>query len=356
MSRNMIMGSIGIIGIGEGGCNIASKFEQFGYKKVFYINSAMKDLDKIETSPENMYHIPNASGCVRNREKAKEYLKENYDIILNNVQGKLSNLRIIFCIFSMGGGTGSGMTPMLINALMKRLPNTTFNVIGIIPDSLSSPRMKYNACECYNEIKKLKSGLGNIYFINNDNACQDGKMSVKLETLDNSLISRIHNIVTVSDSSGSVDEAEVLELLSTPGNVLIGDIVDDKNDMKVIYDVSLTPTKSGCEYLLYSINEMSTSTRDTVEEEFGIPSDSFTAHNDDSDFVAAFGMSLPEDVFNLLKEETEVVMDLREEVEETESLDISSLNSRFSKSKVSPKIKEKAKKNSQSLLDDLEDF
>lgn len=353
--RNMVMGSIGFIGIGEGGCNIVNKFEKMGYKKVYYINSAMKDLDKIDANVDSVYHIPNASGCVRNRDKAKEYLKENYDIILNNIQQKLGNLKIIFVAFSMGGGTGSGMSPMIINGLTQHLPNTVFNTIAIIPDGLSSATMKYNSIECYNELKKIKPKLGNSYFINNDNACEKNKLTAKIEVIDNSFISRLNEVINTSDKNGSVDEAEVITLLSTNGNVLFGEIVDDKDVKRVVTDISLTPVKQGCEYILYSLSDVKNYDKDIVEGTYGIPRDDFMAYTDKDDLVVSFGMAFPEEVFTKLKESCSVIMEVREEVEEGDYIELSDLNSRF-KPKVSQKVKEKAKKNSIDLLAELEDF
>lgn len=357
MIRNMVTGSIGFIGVGEGGCNVVNKFEKLGYKKVYYINSAMKDLDKIDIDMDAMYHIPNASGCVRNRDTAKAYLKENYDIILDNIQQKLGNLKIIFVVFSMGGGTGSGMSPMLINGLSKRLPATTFNTISIIPDSLSSAKMKYNGVECYNEMKKLKNkvNLGNSYFINNDNACENNKITAKLDVIDNSFVSRLNDLITTSDKGGSVDPAEVLTLLSTPGNTIFGEIIDDKDGKRVVVDISLTPVTQGCEFILYSLADMKQYDKDAVENTYGIPSDDFIAYTDKDDIVTAFGMAFPEDIFNGLKESCNMIMEVREEVKETDLIDISDLDSKF-KSKLSPRVKEKAKKNSKDLLAELEDF
>lgn len=358
MIRNMVMGSVGFIGIGEGGCNLVNKFEQLGYKKVFYINSAMKDLEKLDTDPTAIYHIPNASGCVKNRDTAKTYLKENYDIILNNIQQKMSNLKVIFVAFSMGGGTGSGMSPMLINGLINRLPNTTFNTISIVPDSLASATMKYNACECYNELKRIKVNLGNSYFINNDSVCENGKITAKLETIDNSFVSKLHDLMNTSSKDGSVDEAEVLSLLSTNGNTLISEILPQKNqlDKQLILDISLIQVKAGCSYILYSIADPTNYVKDVVEETYGIPKDDFIAYSQESEFVAAFGMAFPEETFKKLKEDCEVIMSVREEeqVEEDVNLDISSLNPFFKP--VPAKVKEKAKQNSKDLLDDLANF
>lgn len=361
MARNMMMGNVGFIGIGEGGCNIVNKFEHLGYKKVFYINSAIKDLNSLDTEDPTTttFHIDNEVGCARDRDKAKGLVKRDYDIILSSVQKKMSNLKVIFVVFSMGGGTGSGMSPMLISGLTKRFPNTTFNTVSVIPDGLSSAKVKYNACECYNEIKKLKSILGNSYFINNNNICEKGKYTAKLETLDNSFVSRLNDVINVSDSQGSVDEAEVLSLLKTNGNVLLSEILPDitKEGQRLMLDISLTDVNTQvCMYHLYSVTDGRNYIKDEVENKYGIPQDDFVAYSDGADFVATFGVHFPDRLFEKIKEESEAIMSLRNEVEvEEKDLDMSSLSNMF-KSTVSAKVKEKAIKNTNNILDDLEDF
>lgn len=367
MIRNMVMGNIGFIGIGEGGCNIVNIFEKLGYKKVYYINSASKDLDNLDTADatNTVFHIDNELGCARNRDKAMQLAKENYDLILSNVQKKMSNLKIIFVAFSMGGGTGSGMSPILMNGLIKRFPNTVFNTISIIPDLLSSAKMKYNACECYLDLKKIQKNLGNSYFINNDNVCKNGKYVAELEVLDNAFASRLNEIINTSDKNGSVDDAEVLTLLSTNGNVLISEILPENSDIgRLMLDLPFTDlTYKSCVYNLYSIRDSSDLIRDDVEDKYGIPEDDFIAYSDGSAFVATFGIPFPDMLFDKLREYSEAMMTLRNELA-TESdsevkLDISSLSSMFSTTSnkaIPKKIKDKAIKNSQDILNDLEDF
>lgn len=358
MIRNMVVGSIGFIGIGEGGCNIVNKFESLGYKKVFYINSAMKDLSKLnKADSSSIYHIPNESGCVRDRTKAKQLLKDNYDIILNNIQQKLGNLKIIFVVFSMGGGTGSGMSPLLLSGLINRMPNTKFNTISIVPDAFSSAKMKYNACECYSEIKKIKNHLGNSYFINNDNIRQNDKYIAKIDVMDNSFVSKLNDVINVSDSNGSVDEAEILTLLSTNGNTLIYEILPEHDIIKdrLSLDISLTEVESGCEYLLYSILNDSHYIKDIVEEKVGVPMDKFIAYNEEADFIVSFGMKFPDKLFSKLRSECEDIMCARENVEDNNEFELNDLNNIF-KPKLSKTIIDKSIKNSKDLLDELADF
>lgn len=356
MIRNMVLGSIGIIGVGEGGCNVANKFEKLGYK-TFYINSAMKDLNKLETNSDNTYHITDAKGCVRDRDKAKSYLKNNYDIILSNIKQRMGNLNIIFVVFSMGGGTGSGMSPMLMNGLMAHMPNSTFGSMGIIPDNMSSAKMKANTCECYSELKKLKDRIGNCYFIDNNGVCENNLSVANLDTLDKSFVSRINDLVNVSDSMGSVDEAEITTLLTTSGNVLISEILPNIKEIenRLVLDMSLIPVDAVTEYLLYSIRDNSNYVKDLAESMFGIPEDNFIAYNDNSEFVASFGMPFPEEKFIKLREDAKDIMQLRDEVKDDVDFELDSLSSLF-KSKLPKSVKDKAVKNSKDLLAELEDF
>ncbi|MGL6174913.1 MAG: hypothetical protein ACRC1P_09950 [Cellulosilyticaceae bacterium] len=361
------MGQIGFIGIGEGGGNICRKLHDVGFKNVFYINSAMKDLKKIDATAENSYHIPAALGCARNRDLAKQYVKENYDIILSHVQQKMSNLKIVYLVFSMAGGTGSGMSPILLSGLIKRMPHIKFGTMSIIPNRISSPKMKYNACECYSELCDVISknedayDFASSFFINNDNICEENVITSSLDLVDNAFISRFHDLCMVEDSKGSVDSAEILTVLSVPGNALVYEIVKEtKTEKRLILDISMSPSKKKkSKMMLYSIKDDSNFMKAEIEDIVGVADDNFVAYNEYSEFIASFGMKFPDYIFTKLRsecEDTMIAKSLDEEEEDDESFTIGTLKSTFNAKPVTKDVKEKAKKNTDDLWDDLADF
>lgn len=367
--RNLVMGQIGFIGIGEGGGNICRKLHDVGFRNVFYINSAMKDLKKVDATADNSYHIPDGLGCARDRSLAKDYVKENYDIILSHIQQKMSNLRIIYLVFSMAGGTGSGMSPMLLSGLIKRMPHIKFGTMSIVPNRLSSPKMKYNACECYSElcdvIKKNEDEytLGSSFFINNDNSCEDNIITANLDLIDNSFVSRFRDLCMVEDSKGSVDAAEILTVLSVAGNSLVYEIVQEtRTEKRLMLDISMSPAKKRkCEFMLYSIKDDGNYLKNEIEEITGVAGDNFIAYNDSSEFIASFGMKFPDYIFTKLRSECEDTMiaktldEEEDDEDKTDRFNMGSLKTTFTKP-VTKDVKEKAKQNTDDLWDDLADF
>lgn len=361
MARNLINGSVAFVGIGEGGSAIANQFKELGYT-TYFINTAIKDLSKVDVPSTMKYHIPLALGCVKNRDKAKEYTKEYYDIIASHIETKLGNFAVIFVCFSMAGGTGSGISPILINTLAKRMPSITFGTIGIIPDDASSPKMKFNACECYEELKKVKDRglLGNSYFINNNNVLIENKQIMPLSNIDKSFASKLHDLISLSSSDGSVDEAEVLELLKISGNTLIAEILPN-NPMvedRVVLDMSMSETEKGCTYYAYSITTEENFIQQTVESKFGKAGDYFKAIGTGADFVVSFGMEFPDNIMmQLYQDYREDLASIEDELRPKSNTSIFGDGLGKFINPAEKKVKEeKAAKVAKDIFDELEDF
>lgn len=296
MSNSLMNDRIAFIGIGQAGGNIANEFRSLGYTS-FFINTSIEDLNTIEADVRFKYHIPTAQGCNKDRDKAKQYTKDYYEIISNQIATKFGNITKFFFCFSMGGGTGSGISPLLINSLSKKKKNITFNAICILPASDESAKIKFNAINCYKELKSIPF-LSNIYFI--DNNTYGGKNDInifpkttKLESINKQIALRIDDVLSMcnADTRGIIDTEEIEELLKVNGNVLIADIKDGS----IFIDDIFPTTKIGCQYIAYSLKNENDYIKEKVEETFGKPLDDYKGYNNSSSFVAVFGLPLPEE-------------------------------------------------------------
>lgn len=317
--KPLMSSSVAFVGVGQAGGNIAKEFKDLGYT-TYYINTSAVDLQTIDADKNYKYQVPMAQGCSKNRDLAKKYTKEYYDTIVGQVKSKLGNFSHIFFCFSMGGGTGSGITPMLVNSLVNKIPDISFGIIAAIPELSESSKMKHNAMSCFTEIEGI-IGLGNIYFIANENRKREGRI-ISYEELNKGFANKIHDFLSItnSDKKGTTDESEVLTLLKMEGNTVIADLLgggatDKFNLPPITIEPTLAKSKKGCLYLAYSLINDEDFIQGKVEDVFGTPSDYFKGYNDKKSFVVAFGLPLPSETIHELQESYESDVEKRRSVE-----------------------------------------
>lgn len=171
MKNNTLKNEIRFCAVGAAGANVTQMLEKKGYK-AYYINLAKQDLDLIN-SP-NKLHIKNGEGASKNRDKAKEVLSESIDEVLDVVEQQITE-RYIFVVFSLGGGSGSGLSPFLASVIAEN-PNKKVGLVIILPSMSESLQARINAYEALAEIINLKNSFGSIFIL--DNNQREDKLSI----------------------------------------------------------------------------------------------------------------------------------------------------------------------------------
>ena len=113
------------IGCGQCGCQIVSEIEKRvmgldGTKdntSFVGINSSLEDLSAVNLS--HKIHMKNCTGAAGNRNRSLDALAENIDEILPELQKYIIDGSTVFIAFSMGGGTGSAIGPVLARILLE---------------------------------------------------------------------------------------------------------------------------------------------------------------------------------------------------------------------------------------------
>ena len=206
--------SIGFIAIGQGGGNIGSLFEENGYN-VLFINTSSEDLDTLKTS-KFKHHIKNGEGCNKDRYKAKGLIIEDFEAISNQINDKMQE-EYIYVIFSAGGGTGSGASPMLIDLLIQNTQKKV-GAITILPDKKEPIKTFINAYECFQELEGIENMCSTFIL---DNSKGD-KLSVNKIFVN--LFNAFIEMPTHRSVRGNIDKAEIKELLDTRGAAVISKI------------------------------------------------------------------------------------------------------------------------------------
>lgn len=204
---------IGFVAIGQAGGNIGKLFEKLGYT-VLYINTSEEDLKTLPDAAHK-YHLEGGDGCNKDRTKAKKLLARNLEKVMKEISGKVPQ-KMVFTIFSAGGGTGSGIGPALTAVLQQEQDKMT-GAITILPSETESVKAHVNAWDCVRELADIEE-IGASFFI--DNNSDRGKM--KLNDIFVRLLDDFISIPEKKTSAlGNIDRAEIKEVLSTKGAAVI---------------------------------------------------------------------------------------------------------------------------------------
>ena len=137
---------------GAGGCgvNMVAKVVKVpnnavGYAEVNYVAIDASRSNIVESDIENTYLIPGVDGSGSNRKDAYGMCEPHVDKILRTHPPTDFNI----VVFSLGGGVGSTMGPLILNELLSR----GLDVVIVVVGSIVSER------ECSNTINTLNSML-----------------------------------------------------------------------------------------------------------------------------------------------------------------------------------------------------
>lgn len=238
--------SVGIIGIGNAGSQVAELATKNQIDAVV-INSSENDLSTISN---NIIKFPlgDLRGAGKNRTEAKKFLKDAIKKILNeeNFIEFMDDKDVIFVISSTGGGTGSGISPILTQILKKSFPESYIIMIGILPTIDEAYSTQINTIDYLQELyKKVEDPTYMLYDNDKFKSLPSHIMmtEVNRRIVDDIIILRgTYNYTT---KYSSIDEKDMSMILSTTGRIVVASYLNIKE--KNIDSVSIDKQ---IEYLL----------------------------------------------------------------------------------------------------------
>lgn len=218
------MKSIGVLGVGQAGGNIAEIAATMGFQTAL-INTNQRD-GLVNTRVEKKYFVPGYNGAGQDRSIGVRAVNENYRELIDFVQRSFKNIKLLLVAFSTDGGTGSGMSPLLIDLLLDHLPGVDIGAIAVVPDRNVLAGNRINAAECIEEISKIDS-LSSVFLVDNDQLRklnpQSSKHQIYLSS-NHQVMDAINNVLQVTKKSslyGNFDETDLMNILSTRGVTVI---------------------------------------------------------------------------------------------------------------------------------------
>lgn len=234
--------NFGFIGVGHAGGLFVSDAKLKGYE-VLAINSAEVDLKSLfNFSDEDKIHLTGFQGAGKNREVGKNAFSTHQEKVVDKIKQKFMKCQVIFPVFSLGGGTGSGLGPDLIQVLSDVFPNKVISPIVFFPSRNEPPRAQMNALESFSELSSSKE-IGTCFLIDNDKTLQRSSSNTLKEkySLTNShffdYLNRFNQSTERNSTFGTLDKMDLLTTFTERGNAVFVDITLDHNMAKNPEDV-----------------------------------------------------------------------------------------------------------------------
>ena len=329
MKDNMVC-----IGIGACGGKMVKEFYNNSYQS-FFINTSYQDLEALNIPNSLIYHIPNAYGCAKNRQKAIEYAKNYYESMIGRLLDVYPTARTFLIHYSLGGGTGSG-TANLFSALLSSILYSKgvedFKIINICakPKSYESYQIQKNAKESLEEMYAMvDKGVINQYFIINNDSRET------LEEINEEHFLLFERWIEGEDSNNvsNVDESERADLFSYSGNAMIfefasKDFSEFKTNIQREYSNSIycvaskEPTALG---LALNSNIKEEEALETIEETVGYYSNTHITPTESSNLVFVSGIvdkgRIVNQLTKLINNKANKINTTVQEVDEEESIE-----------------------------------
>lgn len=161
-----------VIGTGQAGSNIASVFYSRGYNAIA-VNTAPQDLKSLDLPEINKILISNSSGIAgASRERSLGYAaaKSNLEMLKTQIANKSRDCQAYIVASSLGGGSGSGSLPLIID-ILNEIDSKPIIVFGCLAGQLNSDFLeKSNTVEALSDMMKLLQAQKITNFVAIDNA------------------------------------------------------------------------------------------------------------------------------------------------------------------------------------------
>lgn len=246
---------IGVIGLGNAGNQVAVLANERLNCPAIAINSSDNDLAMVNDKVKKI-RISNeagtSDGSAKNRKVAKSYLKDSIMSIISEdteFVDMIKNMQVCFVVSSTGGGIGSGTAPILFKILKQQFAKTDvkFILVAITPVMGDKPVSHVNTLEYFKEVYTNLEGATYMVY---DNSKYDLSSYILLPKVNEEIVKDMEVIscrFNYSTPYESIDNGDMLRLISFPGRLLVSRIVDIKEkdiDNQSIEDMIINNIKT----------------------------------------------------------------------------------------------------------------
>ena len=216
----------GIIGAGNCGGQIVNLAAETMKVDGIAINTSDQDLSEVKSETVKTYLIGDKKGAGQNRLTAKKSLKNDIREITESDDFKkfVSGLELIYIVSSTGGGTGSGISPILYH-LISQMTKAPIILVGILPTLGEDRGVQMNTAsyldEIYNKIPDTR------YMIYDNNKAANKSSVEMLKTINEAVV---HDMKVLSGyfnqatPYSSIDDKDMLSIIKPAGRIVVASV------------------------------------------------------------------------------------------------------------------------------------
>lgn len=330
-----------------------------------FVNTAYNDMAKLEKfSDDNAFLFPSANGSGKNRNIAKEYVKGQIKSLVDTIASyPLHDTIVIFT--SADGGTGSGVTPMLIQLLHKTFMmkdlNRSINLVAVIPDCNNEDKVSFeNTIEFWNEIVAIKDEcLNDIKLVDNSK----GQTYAEINERVTDELNRAYSMNGEHDE-GDIDDADAKKFNIEKGFGLVLPLDNKFRYAKEAIDSALDnsifaiPNSYECNYLGISLVEGDFKINDVRNCFDTVYKTTYRTYNNKHNTIVLAGCDAPSEIIENIKESLDEINNKnlkRENKSKDLTIDLKDTTNKKNKSKEKATFTEDELDDIASALEDLFD-
>ena len=248
---------IGFVGVGQCGGNIANEFAKLGYSAVA-INTAKPDLEKL-TNIRNEHRLLislGIQGAGKNPDIGEDaFIQHNEEVtsLIANAFGDIVD--IVYICAGFGGGTGSGIAPIL-SALLCEL-GYNVGVIATLPTKNESQKVQLVALNAFQKMSE-NDNISSFFIVDNDKTV-DGSIGVKTQynVTNVNIAKQFDGLYQLTDvaSDMAFDARDFITLLNNRGVAAMAVVQID--DLKDFGEVALQKITDSIKKGLFADTELS---------------------------------------------------------------------------------------------------
>lgn len=336
----MLKNDVAVVGAGLGGATVAYGLQQKNYR-AYLINGSEQDNRTIPDA-KNVLILEGYDGLAGDRSLALEALQRNKQILktISEIEQK-----IVLCVASGGGSTGSGNLPYICDILAADSERIVVPIV-LMPRKDEPIQKRLNA---YNLAKELidTDGIGAIIFVNNESYDDLKRINVVFVNMLDAFFS------DSSASSGSnFDDSEKMKMLKEPGAFVIAMLSDKRAEEKktttqdminalTAKNIFLPINNDGIVGNIGIINQKNNKLDEhELIKAIGTPENVFVGYNGNVNIACASGLSYPVEYIKKLGQSA--VEEQKERIEKRKTISV--LDDLNTEEIVIPEVKKKTTK------------
>ncbi|WP_459885911.1 tubulin/FtsZ family protein [Halostagnicola bangensis] len=225
---------VALIGVGQAGGKVTERLVRFDAEMEFdaiqggfVVNSAKADLQSLEFVDTQLIGADrvNGHGVGGDNELGAEIMQRDIDQVIGGIDGRItSSADAVFVVAGLGGGTGSGGAPVLVNNL-QRVYDIPVYALGILPGQNEGALYQANAGR---SLKTLVREADSTLLVDNDAWHEQGEsVEGAFETINENIAQRVGLLFASGEGidgvgESVVDSSEVINTLREGGVAALG--------------------------------------------------------------------------------------------------------------------------------------